>query len=153
MSSTTTTDLIRRALARETNGDRSAPVVAAAAETVCAQVIEGLSRWFGPYGSHALVARALASVQPRHPPLSGVTLTEGHRLQGLQSTGPRYDDEAVIEAVVAMMGAVGELLGRMIGDDLAASVLEQSITTIDSGDTDGPGDARNDAILKGPRTP
>ncbi len=61
-------DLARRVCEREMQS--SEPVdTAAAAQRICSLLAGGLARWFGPYGSDALIVRALASSQSTHPVL------------------------------------------------------------------------------------
>ena len=153
MSSAAGTELARQLFARELRGDRSVGSAVAAAGRVTVQLMGGLSRWFGPYGSQALLTRAIASVQPRHPALSGVTMSESYRLRGLAESGSEYDAHAVIEAVVAMIASLAELLGRLIGDDLAIALLEQTTTASATGDAVAPAASRSDTVTKGFTTP
>lgn len=115
------------ALARELLADADPAALVAAAERVGARVADGLARWFGPYGSRALVTRALARAQAHHPALAGVRVTEGAapRLTGLAEGAGAHGGRAVADGVLALLGSLSEALGLLIGDDLAASLLAQ----------------------------
>ena len=105
------------------------------AEMVGRQLASTLSRWFGPYGYHALLSRALADAVRSHPSLAPV------RVQG--PTDPvlvRLADAAAANGIDATMGGVTtvlativELLGRLIGEDLAMNLMEQVMPEVTSG--------------------
>ena len=117
------------------SGEAAAP---AAAERLCTRTFAGLSRWFGPYGSNALIARALARAQSWHPALDGVTLKSqpsSFSLAGL-AEGARRDGAALVgEGVVALLATLCDMMARLIGEDLAFSLLEQSATAPAESDT------------------
>lgn len=121
-------DVARRLFARELRGGADDAAVVEAAERVCARVADGLSRWFGPYGSLALITRALVRARAHHPALAGVAATAAHPpcLTGLAESARAHGAKATAEGVVAVLAALAELIGRLIGDDLAASLFEQS---------------------------
>lgn len=129
VSAETASELARQLFSRETRGASTDDAAIAAAERICAMTLDGLSRWFGPYGSHALFMRALASAQTRDPRLSGVTMDEQAGVAGIGEAVRVHGAPAMAEGVVATMGALAELIGRLIGDDLAIQLLEQSTMT------------------------
>jgi hypothetical protein len=120
-------EFARGLLVAESGGNASAESTVAAAERVCVRVTTGLSGWFGPYGSHALITRALATARATHPVLAEVTISEEPCLSGLSDTARAHGAPAAAEAIVAVVAALGDLLARLIGDDLAIGLLEQSI--------------------------
>jgi hypothetical protein len=120
-------EFTRNLLAAESAGDASAQSIVNAAERICVRVTTGLSRWFGPYGSHALITRALATARVTHPVLAEVTMSEEPCLTGLSNAARAHGAPAASEAIVAVVSALGDLLARLIGDDLAIGLLEQSI--------------------------
>lgn len=121
-------ELARRLLAREAPDD-AGPDDLAAAERVCQRVSENLSRWVGADGCHALFARALALAQLEHPVLKGVRRAAQPPtcLEGLAESAHTHDARTAAEGVVAILTALIELLGRLIGDDMAMSLVEQSV--------------------------
>ena len=101
---------------------------AEALSRLVARVYVGLARWFGSYGAQALMTRALAQARIAHPVLATVTANA--------STSPHVSGWpletsdtlrlTVTPAAVALFSTLLVLLTRLIGDDLAASLLEQS---------------------------
>jgi hypothetical protein len=124
-------DFARRLVARAT-GDRTGEVARTAPEEVYVAVADGLARWFGPYGSLALISRALLSVQRQHPALAGVAVTTSvlaptPALSGIAECRRSHPAEDVSEGVIAILASLTELIGRLIGEDLAVTLLEQSV--------------------------
>lgn len=153
-SSNAARDVARRLFANEARGESTDDALVAAAERVCVLVSEGISRWFGPYGSLALVTRALTRAQADHPSLASVTIaTESSwRVTGLAESAKTHGANATVEGVVAMLAALTELIGRLIGDDLATNLLEQSVAMAPSSDTTATVDPTA-ATRQGPRSP
>jgi hypothetical protein len=93
-----------------------------AATRVLADLDHGMRRWIGVEGYLSLLRRAVADTLPRHPAL--------YALPGLPlptSDAPvarDYSAGEVSAATVALMADLIALLGRVIGDDLAAGLVE-----------------------------
>jgi hypothetical protein len=85
-----------------------------------------LTRWFGPYGYHALLARALAESRRVHPALAAVSVQgpTDPRLEGIANAAARYGAAATVDAVTDVAASVVELLGRLIGEDMAATLID-----------------------------
>jgi hypothetical protein len=109
------------------------PDTSAAADRVCRRVSDELARWLGRDGCHALFARALVSAQAAggHPILDTVrtTATSAYCLEGVTEGATRHGAAAANEGAAAVLTALIELLGRLIGEDMALSLLEQSALT------------------------
>jgi len=89
-----------------------------------------LSRWFGFYGYHALLTRALAEARREHPVLATVQVrsaTEPWFEPFPQVAGTHRVDSA-IEGWVALLTGLLDLLGRVIGEDLAVKLVSQAMT-------------------------
>ncbi|MDB4882880.1 MAG: hypothetical protein JWL95_1646 [Gemmatimonadetes bacterium] len=132
-SSTGVSALVQRLFVAATSDAGDDAALAEETERVCANVGAGLSRWFGPYGSLALVTRALSGVQAAHTSLAEVTvttsaLTQGPTLTGLTESARVHGTAATTEGVLAVLTALINLIGRLIGDDLASRLFELSIT-------------------------
>jgi hypothetical protein len=99
----------------------------ASAERICGCVPDGLARWFGPYGSLALVSRALAIAEASHPALAAVSVSTSPapRLIGVSASAKSYGTAATSDAIITLLATLYELLGRLIGDDMALVLLEQ----------------------------
>jgi hypothetical protein len=116
----------RRLVARERAGDQSDAGLARALERSCMLITDGLARWFGQYGTRALVTRALATAQEQHPSLAGVSVSDSHCLEGVGAGAQLFGSAVVAEGIVSTIARLASLLGRLIGDDLAITLLEQS---------------------------
>ena len=87
-----------------------------------------LSRWVGPDGCHALFTRALAEARTEFPPLGQIQLRAGSEpyIGGVAETVAAYGDSATAKALESMLIHLVELLGRLIGDDMATKLIERS---------------------------
>jgi len=84
----------------------------------------------GRDGCRALFARALATAQSEggHPVLDAVRTSarSAYCLDGLNEGAARHGAAAATDGAAAILSALIELLGRLIGDDMALGLLEQS---------------------------
>ena len=87
---------------------------------------EILTRWFGAYGYHALLARAVAQARRTHPALAAVTEGEplAPALGGLDEAAAAHGVEAAADGIQAVLTAVIALLGRIVGDDMVMYLVE-----------------------------
>jgi hypothetical protein len=101
----------------------------AASVHVGRQLAAELSRWFGPYGYHALLARALADARTAHPALRVVRVgpAPAPELEGLEDAARAQGAAAAVAGVEAVLAALIDLLGRLIGDDLAMTFIDHTI--------------------------
>ena len=144
--SDTAQGVARRLFSHFAGGESSDVALGLAAEALTTRVAGGLSRWFGPYGSLALVSRALVRVQPDHPSLAGLEVRSSPvpAINGWSESVAAHGGKAASEGAVAFMAALIEVIGRLIGDDLAVTVLEKSTVEPVAGDAGShpdPGDA------------
>jgi hypothetical protein len=119
-------------------GDTAARAAAAA----CDNLYRELSRWVGPDGCHALFTRALAETRTEYPALAQIQLRARSEpyIDGVAETIMAHGDPATAEALESMLVRLVELLGRLIGDDMAMKLIEQSQASSEHGD--GPSDNR-----------
>jgi hypothetical protein len=105
-----------------TDGDASSR--AAAAD----HLYRELSRWVGPDGCHALFTRALAEARSEHPSLDEIRLGVGSQpyIGGVAETIAAYGDATTAKSLESMLVHLVELLGRLIGDDMATKLIERS---------------------------
>ena len=96
-----------------------------------------LSRWFGIDGTNALFARALVRAQADYPALANVRYSHQSAvcLERLAESARLHGADAAADGVAAILTALIELLGRLIGEDIAMRLLEPS----------GPASALDDA--------
>lgn len=120
-------ELASQLLTRETPTPLGADTTAAA-DRVCRRVSNDLARWIGSDGCRALFARALAAAQAggNHPVLETVRISSGsvYCLDGLTEGALRHGVAAATEGAAAVLSALIELLGRLIGDDMVLSLLD-----------------------------
>lgn len=88
-----------------------------------------LSRWFGAYGYHALVTRALARARADHPALDAVQIgpATAPALDGLSDAVRVHGAGAVVAGVSALLAALLDLLARLVGEDLVGTFVERTI--------------------------
>lgn len=119
--------LSRGRAAVEAEGGSRDPL--AVAEGVGRQLASTLSRWFGPYGYHALLTRALAEASRSHPSLEAVRVPgpADPTLVGLADAAATHGMDETMQGVITILATVVELLGRLIGDDLAMDLMDQAM--------------------------
>jgi hypothetical protein len=114
----------RTLVAAEIRPDASPEEAVAAADRIFVALGVRLGRWVGSDAFDALFERALASTRADHPILDRVPLVEA----GL-AVSDRGDEpvtaEAVRDATAATLDALVALLGRFVGEDLAARLVLQ----------------------------
>jgi hypothetical protein len=91
---------------------------------MCAELRTGLGRWIGTEGYQALVDRALTLARPKHPVLGSFSCLGGDE-QGTAAAVGAHGAADVAAGLVAFVTAVIELLGRIIGDEMAVRLVEQ----------------------------
>lgn len=87
----------------------------------------GLIRWFGPAGARALYTRAIMQAQPEHPVLERARARyaqDGNLDNVFKDLTTAHDDTVVSAALEAVLIKLFELLGRLVGDDMAARIVE-----------------------------
>ena len=115
----------RRLWARA-GGDGGAPEeVGAAADRLCAQLRAGLGRWIGAEGYRALLERALELARPEHPALGGLSCLGGDGLLTTAAVRAHGAGETAA-SFVALVAKLIELLGRIIGVEMALRLVAQT---------------------------
>ena len=126
--------MARRLIARRFEGTESDTPARAAAHA-CDRLYRELSRWVGPDGCHALFTRALAQARSDYPALGQIQLRARSEpyIEGVAETIMAHGDPATAEALESMLVRLIELLGRLIGDDMALKLIERSLAASESG--------------------
>lgn len=88
-----------------------------------------LARWVGFDGCHALFKRALAEARIDHPLLETIGLRprETPYLEGVAETAEKQGARNTDEALEAMLVIVIGVLGRLIGDEMAANLIQRGL--------------------------
>ena len=123
---------------------KSGETAARAAAAACDNLYRELSRWVGSDGCHALFTRALAETRTEYPPLTQIQLRARSEpyIDGVAETIMAHGDPATAEALESMLVRLVELLGRLIGDDMAVKLIERSLASSERGDA--PPDGRRE---------
>ena len=102
--------------------DRETPI--AHVEVVLQAVAAAFTRAFGPLGYHALLTRALSGTRREHAVLASVAVRSPREpvLEGLSPAAAGGED-AVLAALRALLIAQLALIGRLMGTDVAVSLL------------------------------
>ena len=119
------TEVARRLWARATDGSDSPEEVVAAAERMCIQLRAGLGRWIGAMGYRALLDRALVLARAEHAALGSLSCYGGDEAM-LTAAVRTYGATEVAAGMVALVSRLAELLGRIIGDEMALRLVEQT---------------------------
>lgn len=100
---------------------------------------QSLSRWVGLNGCHALFARAHTHAKAEHPLLENIQLRArtAPYLDGVTETIDEYGVEETVQALESMLVTLIELLGRLIGDDMAQKLIERDLAEFPREDANG----------------
>ena len=119
----------RRLIDRSSGADGGVGrTVAHAAFSACNELYQNLSRWVGRDGCHALFTRALAEARTDYPLLKEIQFRARSEpcVEGVTQTIDAYGAAQTAEAIESMLAGLIELLGRLIGDDIAMKLIEES---------------------------
>ena len=122
-------EIARRLLSREAPSSNGGDAHAAgvALERACARVSERLRDSMGEEGHNALLARALAHTEGSHPALKGIRRSDnGMHLDGIVASVEIHGVPAVTRSIEALFAAVFDILGRLIGEDMAVRIIDQN---------------------------
>jgi hypothetical protein len=98
----------------------------AAAERLCNELRTELGRWIGTDGFAALAQRASVISRAQHPALNGLSCLGGSSAEHTPAVATRtYDAAEVAAGMVAWLTTVIELLGRIIGEEMAMHLVAQ----------------------------
>ena len=129
-------EIARRLIDSRRHERTGADTGARAASSASDHLYRELSRWVGVDGCHALFMRALAQARIEHPALVQIQLhpRSDPYIDGLAATIMAYGDAATAAALESMLVRLLELLGRLIGDDMATKLIGRSLAASEAGD-------------------
>ena len=124
-------EIVRRLIGSRAPHTKRADTAARAAGAACDNLYRELSRWVGPDGCHALFERALAETRPQYPALEKIQLRPRSEpyTEGIADSIMARGDPETAEALESMLIRLVELLGRLIGDDMATKLIERSLVS------------------------
>ena len=107
---------------------------AVAAHTACERFYDELMRWTGGNGCHALFHRAVSLTSAAHPQLARVEVRPNVQphLAGIEEMRASAGPDATKAALESVLESVLEHLGRFIGDDLLATIVDRVVPHPDS---------------------
>jgi hypothetical protein len=117
------TEAARQFWAQDGLGAGTPEEVAAAAERGCARLRAVLTRWIGSEGFRVLVDRALAEARAEHPAVAGLQC-QGGDVEGISAAVGAHGAAEVMEGILALVARLIDLLGRLIGEEMATRMLE-----------------------------
>jgi hypothetical protein len=125
--------LARRLIEREAasaNGGGAVPD-GVALQRACARVLDALGNSMGEEGRNALLTRALSRAEGQHPALRNIRRLSGGgiHMEGVTATVETHPVVEVTAAVEALLGALVDVLGRLIGEDMAIRILDGDISS------------------------
>jgi hypothetical protein len=99
-----------------------------------------LSRWLGHDGCHALFTRALTEARTDSPPLRQIHLhaRSDPYVDGVAETIMARGDPETADAIESVLSRLVELLARLIGEDMAMTLMERSLAGSKSADPSVP---------------
>ena len=101
---------------------------AAVALGVCAHLRAALSRWVGLEGYRVLLLRALDLARVEHPVLTRLSC-DGNDEQEIAAAVEAHGAAEVTAGMVALVEALIDLLGRIIGEEIAVELVKQAVAT------------------------
>jgi hypothetical protein len=136
VSETESREIARRLIKRRRSEHSGGDTPARAAAAACNHLYRELSRWVGPDGCDALFARALAQARAEYPGLGQIQLhaRSDPYMDGVAETIMAHGDPATAEGLESMLVRLVELLGRLIGDDMAAKLIDRSLAAPERSD-------------------
>ena len=123
--------LIEARRSEGSEGDTPARAAAGASD----RLYRELSRWVGLDGCYALFSRALAQARTDYPALAQIQIrarSQPH-IDAVAETIMAYGDPATAEGLEFMLECLIELLGRLIGEDMATKLIERSLAAPEPG--------------------
>jgi hypothetical protein len=128
LPSSASVQIARRLLAREAPPGRKAEpkAIGAALERTCVRVSANLRDAMGDDGWAALFARALARTERDHPALQSIRRVDngGIQLDGVVASIETHGAGPVTAGIEALLAALIDVLGRLIGEDMAIRLVD-----------------------------
>ena len=120
--------LARRLIEHRTSGSSGNDELVAA-QHACERLFTELRYWVGAEGGRVLFRRALSQARDDHQSLESIQLQMSSEalLSGLRDAADAHGTTATIAGIEAVLVALMQLLGRLIGDDMTLKFAEDSM--------------------------
>ena len=99
--------------------------VGAAAQRLCDELRVGLSRWVGAEGYRVLLDRSLVLSVTAHPVLNSFSCHDGEVLAAV-AAARTHGTTQLASGVVTVVATLTDLLGRIIGEEIAMQLVERA---------------------------
>lgn len=134
--------LARRLINRGRDEEVKSPDTALLAAATLDRLYLDLAQWVGFDGCHTLFSRALAEARSEYPLLETIQLRARSTpyLEGVAETIQKHGDRETTEALESMLVMLIELLGRLIGENMATILIERGFAG--SGEDEAGGEGR-----------
>jgi hypothetical protein len=120
------TEMARRLWASSASNADAPEEVAAAADRICTELRAGLGPWVGVTGYRALLDRALGLARADHPALGGLSC-HGEDAPLINQAIREHGVGPVAAGLVALIAELVKVLGRIIGEEMALRLVEQTV--------------------------
>lgn len=120
-------DIVRSILTRDA-GAGSQAITADELQRACTRVCDNLRESLGEDGATALLARSLARTAGAHPALKTIQHENGRgiTLDGVVASVEQHGIDSSTAAIEALFVALVDVLGRLIGEDMAGRLLDHN---------------------------
>jgi hypothetical protein len=119
------TEAAQRLWARESAG---AGDTASAVTRICGGLDHGLSRWIGAEGYRALLRRALEEERTVQSPFATLQW-DGNDGDRIAAAVKQHGAHETVAWLVSLVASLIDLLGRVVGEDMAVQLIEQGGST------------------------
>jgi hypothetical protein len=123
-------EIARRLLGRSAVSADGASVTSGdALQRTCTRVFDNLRDAMGEHGCSALLARALAQTEASHPALKDLRRrhSNGVPLDCVRESIDAHGVPVVTAAIESLLVALIDILGRLIGEDMAIRVIDYDV--------------------------
>ncbi|HYN80677.1 MAG TPA: hypothetical protein VES88_04185 [Gemmatimonadaceae bacterium] len=138
--------LARRLIDRDSAEGAASPGSAQLAAAAFDRLYLDLAIWVGFDGCHALFVRALAEARGEDPLLQTIAVRarSSPYLGGVAETIEQHGDRETAEALESMLVILIDLMGRLIGDEMARNLIERGFE-VSAGDGEKAATRRGEA--------
>jgi hypothetical protein len=123
-SSETAPEVARRLWSRAVGQSGGPEEIAEASDRMGTQLRAGLGRWIGTDGYRVLLGRAVVLARAEHPAVASISGLGGDEPATAAAVRAHGADK-VAAGLVAIVAALIELLGRIIGEEMSVRLVEQ----------------------------
>jgi len=108
--------------------ERATVALSAALQRTCVRITTNLRDALGDDGCDALLARSLARTEAQHPALRDIRRihSNGIHLDNVAASVDQHGIAVVTNAIAALLTALIDTLTRLVGEDMALSLLDHN---------------------------